>query len=132
MDFGILSVLVFSGVLAALFAGIPVGLAKWGFFDWVGKSKWGKKVAEMFGSKEPSVFALNMCRVLFFFLIGYFIVSGIATDATNFEIHKPVIAEMEACNNTIQAVQTSFGSWIVHCLENPSSLNLILNGTLGV
>jgi len=126
-----LGIIVFAVMLCMVLASIPLVLKRAGFFDFLGKTKVGSWLARRFGSNEPSVFALNMVRVFFFLLIVFYVITGISTDATNYQIHKAVITQMESCNNSFQAVQVGLGSWSILC-EQP--LNLLNNsfGTLNL
>lgn len=126
MGFEFFGAILFASVVALAFGALPLLLKKFGFFDYLGQTKLGTKIANFFGSSEPSKFSMNMCRVLFFLLIGYFIVSGITTDATQYEIHKPVILEMESCNNTFFAQQFSIGEWAIKCYDS-NKVNPALN-----
>lgn len=117
-------VLAFAAVVAIGLSLAPLFLKKAGFFDFLGKSKVGLWLSKKLGSQEPSVFALNSVRVFFFSLILFYAVSGIASDATQYEIHKPAIQEMEVCKNNFVATQFSLGQWAIKCYQEPSSLNL--------
>lgn len=125
MDFATLAgVLTFAVVTCIGLSAAPLVLKKAGFFDLLGKSKVGLWLSEKLGSKEPSVFAMNAVRVFFFSLIAFYLVTGIATDATQFEIHKPAIEQMEVCKNNFVATQYAFGQWAIKCNDIAGSLNL--------
>lgn len=124
MGLQFLGILVIAGFGALLLSAVPLVLRMIGVFDKLGKTKIGTKVATELGSLEPSKFAMNFCRVTFFLLISFYVITGIARDATQYEIHKPVITQMESSNNSFYATQVSFGEWAIIEVHNNGIQNL--------
>lgn len=89
---------LFCAILGAL---IPALFTKLGFFHALGKTKTGTRVAEFFGSKEPTVFVKNAFQIIVFAYLAHLFFTGITTKALLYELHEPLMKVVETCNGTL-------------------------------
>lgn len=87
---------------AAFTAGmIPQFLHKLGVFKALGNSKWGVRVSEFFGSKEPTVFAKNAFQILAFAYLAHVFFTGEVSYALIGQAWEPTIKTIQTCNGTV-------------------------------
>ncbi|MFA6161737.1 MAG: hypothetical protein WC766_06275 [Patescibacteria group bacterium] len=114
---------LFFVAFAAFTAGMfPVLLHRFGVFKAVGKTKWGERVSEFFGSKEPTIFVKNAFQILAFAYLANMFFTGLTNYAFIGQAWEPIISTINSCNGTVTITQG-----VSHCAP---SLGLNFSSTL--
>lgn len=93
--------LFFVGFAAFAAGMIPQMLSKAGVFEALGKTKWGSKLSEFFGSKEPTVFVKNFFQILAFVYLAHVFFTGVTNYALIGQAWEPTIKVISSCNTTV-------------------------------